>query len=78
MLTATQLAGQRARTRRKSARRKAETRVYALPLPDRTVEGLLNALVADGRLAEAVASDKRQIEHALAQLLVELERYWVT
>jgi len=73
-LTTTQLAGQRARTRRKRARRKAETRVYALPLPDRTVVGLLNAL----GLAEAATQDKRQIEHALAWLLVELERHWAT
>src|SRR5262249_17383638 len=69
---------ERQRTLRKRARRKAEVRVYALPLPDRTVEGLLNTLVANGRLTEAAAGDKQQINRALAWLLTELERYWAT
>jgi hypothetical protein len=80
MLTRTDaaLAKQRERTKRKRARRKAQARCYSIELSDRVVENLLNALVADQRLTEAAIQDKRQIERALAWLLIELERYWVT
>jgi hypothetical protein len=70
------LANQRARTLRKRARRRAGVRVYHLELPNRAVEGMITALIANGRLTATAAQDQRQLECALARWLVEYGQHW--
>jgi len=70
------LVNQRARTLRKRARRRAGVRVYHLELSNRAVEGMITALIANGRLTAAEAQDQRQLERALARWLVEYGQHW--
>jgi hypothetical protein len=70
------LAAQRLRTRRKRARRRAGVRVYHLELPNRAVEGMITALIANGRLTATEAQDQRQLERALARWLIEYGQHW--
>jgi hypothetical protein len=70
------LVNQRARTLRKRARRRAGVRVYHLELPNRAVEGMITALIANGRLTATEAQDQRQLERALARWLVEYGQHW--
>ena len=70
------LAGQRARTLRKRARRRNGVRVYPLPLSDRAVAGLMTQLIADGLLTAAAASDREQFLAALTRLLERQGAEW--
>jgi hypothetical protein len=70
------LAAQRARTRRKRARRRNGVRVYPLPLSDRAVAGLMTQLIASGLLTAAAASDREQFLAALIRLLERQGAEW--
>src|SRR5262249_7964520 len=60
------LINQRARSRKARQRRRDKVHIYRLELPDRAVEGMINALVLLGYLTEAEAQDQRRLERALA------------
>ena len=70
------LAAQRARTRRKRARRRNGVLVYPLPLSDRAIVGLTGQLIADGLLTTTAASDREQFLVALTRLLERQGARW--
>lgn len=59
--------------RRYRRRQRRDLRVYKVEAPEHCV---LSALLESGRLSEAEALDKRRVEKALSEIIIDFSKRW--
>jgi hypothetical protein len=67
----------RERSRRSRARRQNGMHCYTVEIPDHIAEGVINALVATGKLTEAEACDHARVQAELGRMLCDWAQRWM-